>query len=152
MAIYGELVVTEVIEVDKAYEEKPLPALAYIPLSNNVDPGNSSKPTSLADQLLSLLNEPPTLSIATRLIFSLKPEKDDWDHPDFPYLYSELEAPEESNLQDLVLSAERPIRDNIPSELLTVFAMAIRDALKSKVCFFYTSYICANITSQLNMR
>ncbi|KAF9567392.1 hypothetical protein CPC08DRAFT_740271 [Agrocybe pediades] len=132
VAIYGELAVANAHEVRTVYEEKVLPTSAPIPLSSNVDPGCATKPTSLAEQLLNLMNEPPTLSIATRLVFSLKPEKDDWDHPDFPYLYSDLEVHEDYTIQDLVQSAERPIRDDIPSELLSVFAMAVHDSLKSQ--------------------
>lgn len=115
------------------YKPKRLPILAPLPLATSVDPANSSRPTLLAEQLLQLLPVCPQLSVATRLIFALKPESEDWDHPDFPYLFSDLDVAENSDLESLVRVAGRPIKDDISSEAITAFAMAMHDSLGSNV-------------------
>lgn len=105
-----------------------------MPISSNVDPANSLNPTSVAEQLLLLLDEPtPSLSVATRLIFSLKPEKYDWDLPGFPELYAELNIPDDDDLEKLVKSVGRPVRDDVSSETITRFAEKMHDVLGTNV-------------------
>ncbi|KAF8914268.1 hypothetical protein CPB84DRAFT_1811634 [Gymnopilus junonius] len=89
VAIYGETVTSEHSEA-VSYEPKLLPVSTPLPLPPSLDPGNSSNPILLAEQLLQLLPVAPELSFAARLIFVLKPERDDWDLPDFPF-FSELD-------------------------------------------------------------
>ncbi|KAF8969383.1 hypothetical protein BDZ97DRAFT_1653935 [Flammula alnicola] len=129
VAIYGE-VVTEIPEVS-GYETKPLPAPTSMTLSPSVDLASSTNPTLLAENLLSLLPTSPPLSLVSRLVFSLKPEDEDWDDPDFPYIYSDLDNDEVMDLEGLVQSVTRPIRDDISPETLSRFATKMHDYLGS---------------------
>lgn len=142
MAVYGEHIISKP-EID-TYEPIRLPVPKPLPIPSNVDPANSPNPTLVAEQLLSLIDDPrPLLSVATRLIFSLKPEKEDWDLPEFPYLYSELDVLEEDDLSNLVASVARPIRDNISQEVITQFAIKMHNSLGSNVSLvIFRSPVC----------
>jgi len=95
-----------------------------------------TKPAQLAEQLLSLLPAPRPLSLLIRLTFCLKPKDDDWDHPDFPFLYSDIESDEEAfDLETLVEGTSRPIREDVSEDALTQFALRVNDLLGSKVRF-----------------
>ena len=111
------------------YEPKRLPVLNPSPLAPSLDPAHSSKPTLLAEQLLQLLPDRPEISVATRLVFALKPVAEDWDDPDFPNLFSDLDVGDNPDLDSLVNVAGRPIRDDISQEAITTFAMAMHDSL-----------------------
>jgi len=67
-------------------------------------------------------------------MFCLKPKDDDWDHPDFPFLYSDIESDEEAfDLETLVEGTSRPIRDDVSEDALIQFASRVNDLLGSKV-------------------
>jgi len=139
IAIYGEVVVehTEVSE----YEPKPLPASAPIPLSPALDLANSVHPTVLAEQLLALMPSPAPLALLIRLMFCLKPEKEDWDNPHFPYVYSNFEKTfggddienEVFDLESLVQAVSKPLKEDVSAESLTEFVGKMRDLLGSDV-------------------
>lgn len=133
VAVYGN-VVAEPPEV-QTYEPKQLPLPTSVKLSSSIDVANSANPTHLAEHLLALLPVPPPLPLVSRLIFSLKPEDEDWDHPDFPYLYSDLDHEDISDLESLVQSATRPIRDDISPDTLSRFATKAHDCIGSNVSF-----------------
>ncbi|KAH9482363.1 hypothetical protein JR316_0004463 [Psilocybe cubensis] len=149
LAIYGDDI-TEKPEII-SYEPKSMPVPISMPISSNLDPANSPNPMSVAEQLLLLMDEPPpSLSVATRLIFSLKPEKYDWDLPGFPELYSELDIPEDDDLERLVKSVGRPIREDISSETITRFAERVHDILGTNASddAYYTAKLLGISASQ----
>ncbi|KIM46475.1 hypothetical protein M413DRAFT_64947 [Hebeloma cylindrosporum] len=129
VATYGELV-EEPSEVEE-YEPRPLPNSTPVHLSATVDLANSTTPTLLAEQLLSLLPVVPPLHLATRLIFSLKPEGEEWDRDGFPFLYTDLDIDDNMDLETLVQSVSRPIRDDVSPESLSKFATRMHDSLGS---------------------
>ncbi|CAA7258559.1 unnamed protein product [Cyclocybe aegerita] len=137
MAIYGERV-TEYEEVTD-YEPKPLPTPSHILLPSALDVTNSAKPVSLVHQILSLLPSPPPLSLIIRLMFCLKPDSEDWDDPEFPYVYSDLDKrfneddveSEVFDLESLVKTVSKPLRDDVSVESLNEFAERMQDFLIS---------------------
>ena len=132
MAIYGEIV-SESPAVP-IYEPKPFGSLDPVPLSRNIDPSSSSHPIQLAEQLLSLIPDSPPLPLVVRLMFCLKPSDDDWDHPDFPYLYADMGEDDESfDLEGIVQAISRPIRDDTSEEVLSAFVNRIVDLIGPKV-------------------
>ena len=132
MAIYGEIV-SESPPV-QIYEPKPFSSLEPVPLSRKIDPSSSSHPIQLAEQLLSLIPDSPPLPLVVRLMFCLKPSDDDWDHPDFPYLYADLEGDDESfDLEGIVQAISRPIRDDTSEEVLLAFVNRIVELIGPKV-------------------
>ena len=132
MAIYGD-VIADTPDV-REYEPRPIPALFSASLPKTVDPSNSTEPTILAQQLLSLLPDSPPLPLIVRLMFCLKPPDEDWEHPDFPYLYSDLDSEDEIyDIATLVQSISRPVKDDISVNTLSTFAERITDFLGPKV-------------------
>ncbi len=139
MAIYGE-VFGERPEIS-AYKPKPLPVSVSIPLSPALDVANSVHPTALAEQLLALMPSPAPLPLLIRLMFCLKPEKEDWDNPDFPYVFSHFDKifgddnieNEVFDLESLVQSVSKPMKDDVSAESLTEFVGKMRDLLGSNV-------------------
>ncbi|RXW25465.1 hypothetical protein EST38_g405 [Candolleomyces aberdarensis] len=115
LAVYGQ-VASEPAPVD-SYEQKPLPVVQPLPLSKSIDPANSPEPKQLAEKLLSIISDPVSLPLVVRLMFCLKPADDDWEDPDFPHLYSDLEDNEaDFDLEGVVSSMRRPIEDDIPAD------------------------------------
>lgn len=139
MAIYGE-VVGERPETS-SHKPKPLPVPAPVPLSPALDVANSVHPTALAEGVLALMPSPAPLSLLIRLMFCLKPEKEDWDNPDFPYVFSHFDKifgddnieNEVFDLESLVQAVSKPMRDDVSAESLTEFAGKMRDLLGSDV-------------------
>ena len=135
MAIYGD-VVADAQEI-REYEPRSIPALNSVSLPKAVDPSNSTEPTMLAQHLLSLLPDTPPLSLIIRLMFCLKPPDEDWDHPDFPYLYSDLDSEDEIyDLATLVQSISRSVKDDVSADTLSTFAEKITDFLGPKVSLY----------------
>ncbi|KAJ2917473.1 hypothetical protein MD484_g2906, partial [Candolleomyces efflorescens] len=125
LAVYGQ-VVTEPAPVE-SYEEKPLPVVQPLPLSKAIDPANSSEPKLLAEKLLSIISDPVPLPLVIRLMFCLKPADDDWEDPEFPHLYSDLEDNEaDFDLEGVVSSIRRPIQDDIPNDSEAFAKLATR--------------------------
>ena len=132
MAVFGD-VIADAQKVGE-YGPRPVPPLNSVSLPKAVDPSNSSEPTMLAQQLLSLLPDSPPLSLIVRLMFCLKPPNEDWEHPDFPYLYSDLDSEDEVySIATLVQSISRPVKDDVSVDTLSTFAERIVDLLEPKV-------------------
>ena len=134
MAVFGD-VIADVQKV-QGYEPRPIPALNSVSIPKSVDPSNSSEPTMIAQNLISLLPDSPPLSLIVRLIFCLKPPNEDWEHPDFPYLYSDLDSEDEMySIATLVQSISRPVKDDVSVDALSTFAEKIIDLLEPNVSF-----------------
>ncbi|KAI0355348.1 hypothetical protein OH77DRAFT_1504193 [Trametes cingulata] len=132
MAIYGELV-SEAQSAPSSYEPRPLPTVTPAPLPAALDPANSRDPTQLARQLLQLIPEAPDLALVIRLIFCLKPSNDDWDLPDFPYLYADLEdTGPDFNLEKALRLTTRPVPDDISPEAVARFAEKVAQCVNTK--------------------
>ena len=132
LAIFGD-VIAEARKIGE-YDPRPIPALNSVSLPKTVDPSNSSEPTMLARQLLSLLPDSPPLPLIVRLIFCLKPPDEDWEHPNFPYLYSDLDSEDEIyDIATLVQSISRPVKDDVSIDALSTFAERITDFVGPKV-------------------
>ncbi|GJE84533.1 hypothetical protein PsYK624_006090 [Phanerochaete sordida] len=108
MAIYGD-VVNELPPPKTTYDPRPMPVLETIPLSAALDPANARDPTALASQLLNLIPDAPSLPLVIRLMLCLKPTNEDWDLPEFPYLFADLgQLSEESAIdEDFTSLAEK---------------------------------------------
>jgi len=139
LAVYGDLV-GELLETVE-YEPKPLSLPSPISLSPALDLANSPNPTALAEQLLTLMPSPTPLPLLIRLMFCLKPEEEDWDNPNFPYVYSNFELAmndddfenEVFDLGSLVQSVSKPLKHDVSAESLTEFAGKMKDLLGSDV-------------------
>lgn len=136
MAIYGVTVVPPSKDEDKDsvpvsahYEPKQLHIAEPSSLSKAIDPANSSRPTQLAEQLLSMASEGVDLPFAARLIYCLKPPDEHWDDPDFPHLYADLENTDDDfDLESVVSSVKsRPVQDTAPKEAYTTLANRVND-------------------------
>lgn len=132
MAIYGD-VVSEMPPPSTTYEPKPIPALDPIPLSSALDPSNFRDPTKLALQLLELIPDAPPLPHIIRLMFCLKPTNDDWDLPDFPYLYADLDEDFENDLEKALRITSRPVADDASQDSFANFAESVARCVGSKV-------------------
>ena len=140
MAIFGD-VIADAQKV-REYEPRPSPALNPVSLPKSVDPSNSSEPTMIAQQLISLLPDSPPLSLIVRLMFCLKPPNEDWEHPDFPYLYSDLDSEDEMySIATLVQSISRPVKDDVSVHTLSTFAERIIDLLEPKVSLNFIEFL-----------
>lgn len=134
MAIYGD-VVAELPPPPTTYEPKPIPAIDPVPLHSSLDPASFRDPTKLANQLLQLIPDAPPLPLVIRLMFCLKPANDDWDLPDFPYVYSDLDEFSDGSEIELASSlTSRPVVDDAPNAALHSFAQKVALSLGPKVC------------------
>ena len=132
MAIYGD-VVSEMPPPSAVYEPKAISSFDPIPLSTSLDPSNFRDPTRLASQLLELIPDAPPLPHIIRLMFCLKPASDEWDLPDFPYLYADLDTDFESDLREAWRFTSRPVSDNTSSATFARFAEAVARSTATKV-------------------
>lgn len=129
MAIYGD-VVNELPPPKTTYDPRPLPTFDTIPLSPALDPANARDPTALASQLLTLIPDAPPLPLVIRLMFCLKPSNEDWDLPDFPYLFADLEQlSEDSTIDEIYRLSMRSVRDDTPSQDFTGLAEKVMRSL-----------------------
>ncbi|KIK67662.1 hypothetical protein GYMLUDRAFT_237881 [Collybiopsis luxurians FD-317 M1] len=156
LAIYGQ-VVSESSDASQSVEGiansalNPVPSVETRTLPSSINPANSADPTFLARNLLSLLDDPPPLSLITKLMFCLKPDNDDWDDPEFPYLFVDFdreifqsyiktdediaqEEEEEANfdLESTLDAMSRPVSDTVSEDTLTKFAQIVADSLGPK--------------------
>jgi hypothetical protein len=79
-------------------------------LHSSLDVARSYDPARLARQLLSLLPSPPSLSVAIRLTFCIKPNKEDWSSSTFP-LFMDVGKTPQSVDESLTLLG-RPFPEN----------------------------------------
>ncbi len=132
LAIYGE-VVSSTPEPVQPYEPREIPApITPFPLSKALDPANMRDPTSLATELLSASNDDaPPLSLVTKLIFCLKPLNEDWDLPEFPYLYADLDGyGEDGSMEELAQMISTPIHDDASEEQIEAFVKKVQDLVE----------------------
>lgn len=151
MAIYGE-VVTDAVAPVTSYT----PGLPQLPepvsISPALDLANASDPTCLARQLLALIPDPPSLNLVIRLMFCLKLPNDDWDLPEFPHLYSDLnEEDMDIDLDSAFRCLSRPVAENVSVESLQRFAEKIVDAIGPMVWndLFYGYFSRLTISRQV---
>lgn len=134
MAIYGE-VITDATASATSYTPGVLQLPEPTPISPALDLANLFDPTCLARQLLALIPGAPSLNLVIRLMFCLKPPNDDWDLPDFPDLYSDLNEEDiDIDLDSAFRCLSRPIAEDISVESLQRFAEKIVDAIGPMVC------------------
>ncbi|KAJ7044806.1 hypothetical protein C8F04DRAFT_1069583 [Mycena alexandri] len=134
IAIYGETI-SEPAPEPTSYEPRPIPVVEPRPLSKAVDPASMLDPTHLAKQLLTLIPGSPPLCLVIRLMFCLKPSNEDWDLPEFPYLHADLNTENENGVFDLdaaLLCTAKPVRDDIPYEALSAFAIKVATSVGAK--------------------
>lgn len=137
MAIYGD-VVSELPSPPIIYEPKQISFPEPVPLTRALDPSNASDPAWLAKQLLTLIPESPTLPLIVRLMLCLKPSNDDWELPEFPYLFADLKTEDEDFDLDKAFDAtSRPVPDDISEELLQKFADRVAGTIGPKVGRFF---------------
>lgn len=134
MAIYGDLA-TGLPSPSTSYHPKPVSSFSPIPLSKHLDPSNMNDPTLLARQLLALTPDPPPLAMIIRLMYCIKATDADWEHPDFPYLYVDLDQhTADFDLEKACKMTTRQISDDLPLEQLLKFADTIVTATGPPVC------------------
>jgi hypothetical protein len=116
IAVYGD-VASEIPQLADTYTPTDTTLTPAIPLTPDLDPADSPDPTALAEDLLSLINDAPPLDLVVQLVFCLKPANEDWDLPDFPYIYANLGKLLDSGFdpEDVYEELFRPIA---PSESL----------------------------------
>ena len=132
MAIYGD-VVSEMPPPSAVYEPKAISSFDPIPLSTSLDPSNFRDPTRLASQLLELIPDAPPLPHIIRLMFCLKPSNEDWDLPEFPHLFADLNEEGDFDLEKALRITSRPISDDTSQISLARFAEDLARSLSSKV-------------------
>ncbi|KAH9938022.1 uncharacterized protein B0H18DRAFT_1080825 [Fomitopsis serialis] len=133
MAIYGD-VMSELPPPPTTYEPKPLPTFEPVQISRALDPSNSLDPSALARELLNLIPDAPPLPLAIRLVFCLKPPSDDWDLPEFPYIFAELDADAgEIDFEKASVLTTRPVSDDVEDEVLLRFAENMAQSVGEKV-------------------
>lgn len=113
MAIYGE-VVTDATAPVTSYSPGPLDLPDPVYISPALDLANVSDPTCLAKQFLALIPNAPPLNLVICLMFCLKPPNDDWDLPDFPRLYADLNEEEtDIDLDSAFRCLSRPVAEDV---------------------------------------
>ncbi|KAG1881402.1 hypothetical protein C8R48DRAFT_1862 [Suillus tomentosus] len=146
MAIYGD-VVSDSPPKSTTYSPLSLPTHPSVPLVPALDAAKSNDPTALARNLLALIPNAPSLSLIIRLMFCLKQPNDDWELPEFPHLYSDLNEEEmDIDLDTAFRSLSRPVMDDIPSEQLHRFAKKVSEAVGPRDNA--QSYLIAGILSR----
>lgn len=173
LAIYGQIISDSVQPDITNTSLKTMPSVESQTLSASVNPASSSEPTFLARNLLSLLDDAPSLSLASKLMFCLKPENDDWDDPDFPYLFVDFdrdifqtnskmdrEGDEDEDVNgegevtfdfEATLDAmSRPVSDTVSEDTLTKFAQAVAGSIgpKTSTQAFYIAKLLKLSASQ----
>ncbi|KAJ8086999.1 hypothetical protein PM082_005824 [Marasmius tenuissimus] len=137
IAVYGTVVTDAQPALDNPEQ---VPAISNpqpdpVPLSRLLDVANAKDPTELAQQLLSLVPDPPSLPLASRLVLCMKPDTDDWEDPSFPHLYADLERELDSEdliLEDAVDCLSRPIPEEISREVIAKFWQAVASSIQSQ--------------------
>jgi hypothetical protein len=133
MAIYGDIVSEHQPSV-QPNDLRQVNSVDTRPLIPALDPSNAADPTLLAKQLLLLIPDAPPLHLIIRLMLCLKPSNDDWDDPDFPYLFADLnDCIEEFGLERALHVTARPIPDDTPPGLIRKFSQCTAAAIGVKV-------------------
>jgi len=131
LAIYGHIVG----ESPPMHEPRSIVPFEPEPLALHLDPAHASDPTALAKSLLELIPNAPSLSLAIRLVFCLKPTLDDWDIPGFPHIYASLDNDtEDYDLDSIIANLDRPIPEGLTQDTLDRFVERLTDFVGSPVC------------------
>jgi hypothetical protein len=135
LAIYGQIIADT--PPVRQYEPKIITPLEPEPLAAHLNPAHcASDPTALAKSLLNIIPNAPSLALAIRLMFCLKPTETDWDNPDFPHIYANLDNDSEDYDLDSILSKlDRPIAENVGQESLDRFVERLIDFVGPPVRF-----------------
>ena len=147
LAVYGEVVSADKLVAGAAILSSSPPSYNNEPhrLSAAVDVGNMNDPTTVARQLLELMPDSPPLPLAIRLIFCLKPAEEDWDNPEFPYLYADLEAAmQATDLEECLAYLVKPIHEDTPQAELEQFSEVVISLLSQSVSL---NLFCVTITN-----
>lgn len=149
VAIYGDIA-TEAAPSTSTYEPKELPHVERNALPPSLDPSNTIDPTALAQSILSLAPDSPSLSLLIRLMFCLKPSNEDWDEPGFPHLYANFDQDlNDMSLERAVELTSRPVSDFADEGTLTRFASGVGLAVDNKVCSAHTFWMSKQILTYL---
>ena len=138
IAVYGTVVTDTQLAPDNL-EQVPtlsIPQPDPIPLPRLLDVANAKEPTELAQQLLSLIPDPPPLSLASRLVLCMKPDTDDWEDPGFPHLYADLDREldcDDLTLEDAVSCLSRPIPEDTSREVIAKFWQTVASSIQPQV-------------------
>ncbi|KZT05628.1 uncharacterized protein LAESUDRAFT_655713 [Laetiporus sulphureus 93-53] len=132
MAIYGDIM-AELPPPPTTYDPRPLPSIEPVPIAPVLDPSNSLDPTLLARQLLNVIPDAPSLPLAIRLVFCLKPPSDDWDLPEFPYLHPDFDNDTaDFDLEKAFRLTTRPVSDDVQDDTLLRFAENVAKSIRGK--------------------
>lgn len=146
MAIYGD-VVSDTPPKSPTYSPLSLPTHSSVPLVPALDAAKSKDPTALARNLLALIPNAPSLSLVIRLMFCLKQPNDDWELPEFPHLFSDLnEEDMDIDLDTAFRCLSRPVVDGISSDQLHRYAKKVSEAVGPRDDA--QSYLIAGILSR----
>ncbi|TFK55651.1 hypothetical protein OE88DRAFT_1716405 [Heliocybe sulcata] len=132
LAVYGDLASEP---PPSCPEPKELPFIESTLLPRSLDPSNCLDPTSLAEQLLTLIDDPPPLHLLIRLMFCLKLSSDDWENPDFPYLYADLDYAADADnfdLQEAYTMTGRPLAENASDDSISGFVARVVESIEPK--------------------
>lgn len=66
-------------------------------------------------------------------MFCLKPSNEDWDLPEFPYLYADLNEDFNSDLEQALRLTSRPVSDDTSQATFAQFAESVARAVGTKV-------------------
>ncbi|EGO02113.1 hypothetical protein SERLA73DRAFT_48373 [Serpula lacrymans var. lacrymans S7.3] len=145
MAIYGE-VLLERSPSPVLYQPRNISAADSLPATYGLDPSSALDPTLVANQLLELIPNAPPLSLVIRLMFCLKPSNDDWELPEFPHLYSDLDEEElDIDLESAFRCMSRPVADDSQLDFLQRFVDKVAEAIGPKddsQSYFMAGILC----------
>ena len=119
----------DILPTSTVYEPSPLPAIRPSQLAEALNPASHYDPTSVALSLLKLIPDAPPFLLVTRLAWCIKPEAQDWDLPEFPYLYADIEGEGELTAEDAAFITKRPVPDDVAFDALERFAARVIDSL-----------------------
>ena len=128
LAVYG-VTVPEVAPTASTYEPSLLPTIQTTELIDALNPALHHDPTATALSLLRLIPDAPPFSLVVCLSWCLKPDDDDWDLPDFPYIYADLEEEGEFDAEEASIITKRPIPDDVSFDVLESFVTRVVDSL-----------------------
>ncbi|KAF8827157.1 hypothetical protein HHX47_DHR5000612 [Lentinula edodes] len=163
LAIYGEVVSETIIpplSVEEIISSVPKPISSAETrtrtLSSAIDPANSSDPMFLARNLLSLLDDPPPLSLLSKLMFCLKPDNDDWDDSNFPFLFVDFDrdifqtaSKMEDDDAETVNSGEDQMNFDLEAKL-DAMSKAVSDAVAEDTLTKFAQVVADNIGPRTN--
>jgi hypothetical protein len=129
ISVYGEVPGDSTSSDVPANVGSAMAPLPPIQLHPSLHPACSLDPTRLACQLLSNSSRPVPLSLTIRLMFCIKPRKEDWDHPNFPLFLNLNDKPKST--ADLVNMLSYPIDESCAREDLCQFANAASSLIEA---------------------